>query len=84
MTRFASWCGNVIIGLIVVGAILIAVISYNATATLYTTGAAYGGQSTRLTLDAIQTYFANVKPKAAATPKCDPGKKVNPKTGVCA
>jgi hypothetical protein len=79
-----------VVGAIVVGAVMIAVIGKPATGVLYTTGAAYGGQSTRITLDAITTYFANVKQPATttpgqltATPKCKKGQKLDPATQVC-
>lgn len=83
VTRFASWCGNVAIGLIVIGAILIAVIGRSDTGALYSTGATYGGTSTGITLASIPLFFGSVRngqtlvkaAPASGEPTAEPSKK---------
>jgi hypothetical protein len=75
VARFASWCGNMVIGLVVVGAILVAVVGPSSTASLYTTGAQVAGTSTGITFAALPALFSSVRDGQALVKKEDAAPK---------
>lgn len=73
--RFTGWCGNMVLGLIVVGAILVAIIGAPGTAALYKTGATVAGTSTGITFAALPELFSSVKDGQALVKPDKPAKK---------
>lgn len=56
-----TWLGGLVFGLVVLGAVLVAVIGAPGTAALYGTGAVVGGTSAGITFASIPEFFASVK-----------------------
>jgi hypothetical protein len=75
VSRFVGWCGNIVVGAIALGAVLVVVVGPQPTASLYVTAARVLGISAGITTAAGPSMFSSVRDGQALVKKEDAAPK---------